>query len=368
MDTEEIGNTLKDLVNETLESNNVSTKVEASLEGQAVTFSSLIIMAVVPIIIGSYRSLNQHESGETPETITKHDALKFPLVASGVLFGIYMFFKIFSQEYITMLIGFYFFVLGIFAVNQIASPYITKMIPSFFPNKACHLVLTEGSKEEKEVILDLEFDRKDVVAFGLCTVLSGWYALQRHWIANNIIGLAFATNGVELLRLNSISTGCILLIGLFFYDVFWVFGTNVMITVAKNFNAPIKVVFPQDFLVNGIFGTNFSMLGLGDIVIPGIFIALLLRFDRSLQRDRKTYFYTGLIAYFIGLVTTIVVMVVFKHPQPALLYLVPACLGAPLGAAFINGDLQCMFKYSDEKSIEQPDAKDNTADTEKKAQ
>ena len=28
--------------------------------------------------------------------------------------------------------------------------------------------------------------------------------------------------------------------GLFFYDVFWVFGTDVMVTVAKNFNAPIK--------------------------------------------------------------------------------------------------------------------------------
>lgn len=52
-----------------------------------------------------------------------------------------------------------------------------------------------------------------------------------------------------------------------------------MITVAKSFEAPIKLVFPQDFLEAGIFGTNFAMLGLGDIVIPGIFIALLLRFD-----------------------------------------------------------------------------------------
>lgn len=39
------------------------------------------------------------------------------------------------------------------------------------------------------------------------------------------------------------------------------------------------VVFPQDILENGISADNFAMLGLGDIVVPGIFIALLLRFD-----------------------------------------------------------------------------------------
>jgi len=39
------------------------------------------------------------------------------------------------------------------------------------------------------------------------------------------------------------------------------------------------VVFPQDLLEKGLAANNFAMLGLGDIVIPGIFIALLLRFD-----------------------------------------------------------------------------------------
>ncbi len=60
-----------------------------------------------------------------------------------------------------------------------------------------------------------------------------------------ITGLAFAVNGVELLHLNNVVTGCILLGGLFFYDIFWVFGTDVMVTVAKSFEAPIKLVFPQ---------------------------------------------------------------------------------------------------------------------------
>lgn len=66
------------------------------------------------------------------------------------------------------------------------------------------------------------------------------YNLLQHWIANNLFGIAFAINGIEMLLLNKMVIGCILLGGLFVYDVFWVFYTDVMVTVAKSFEAPIK--------------------------------------------------------------------------------------------------------------------------------
>lgn len=62
--------------------------------------------------------------------------------------------------------------------------------------------------------------------------------------------------------------------GLFFYDIFWVYGTDVMVTVAKSFDAPIKLLFPYNWEEN-----KKSMLGLGDIVIPGVFVALALKYD-----------------------------------------------------------------------------------------
>lgn len=104
-------------------------------------------------------------------------------------------------------------------------------------------------------------------------------------------------------------------------------------------------MFPQDLLSNGFSANNFAMLGLGDIVIPGIFIALLLRFDHSLKRKTKTYFHATCFAYFVGLMATIFVMHIFKHAQPALLYLVPACLGTPISLALVKGDLKTLFKY-----------------------
>jgi Signal peptide peptidase len=70
------------------------------------------------------------------------------------------------------------------------------------------------------------------------------------------------------------------------------------------------------------------MLGLGDIVIPGIFIALALRYDYHhfimacpKHPFWKPYFYAGLFAYIAGLVTTMAVMHIFGAAQPALLYL-----------------------------------------------
>ena len=40
-----------------------------------------------------------------------------------------------------------------------------------------------------------------------------------------------------------------------------------------------------------------SMLGLGDIVIPGIFVALMLRFDAQHKLASTPYFYANLLAY-----------------------------------------------------------------------
>lgn len=73
------------------------------------------------------------------------------------------------------------------------------------------------------------------------------------------------------------------------------------------------------------------MLGLGDIVIPGTFVALALRYDHHNHLSSsskppkpyfpKPYFHASLLAYILGLTTTMTVMHVFHAAQPALLYL-----------------------------------------------
>ena len=59
------------------------------------------------------------------------------------------------------------------------------------------------------------------------------YFAEKHWLANNVLGLAFSVQGIEHLSLGAVSTGVILLCGLFFYDIFWVFCTPVMVSVVS---------------------------------------------------------------------------------------------------------------------------------------
>lgn len=326
-------------------------KVPSTPEGMAVAYGSLVIMAMLPIVFGSIRSVKLHkrkqETGEKADTMTKKDAMFFPLIASCALFGLYMFFKIFSKDHINLLLTGYFFFLGVMALAHLMSPVVNSLMPTAIPKIPFHILFTKGEGKNKENIINYKFSTYDIICLIISSGIGVWYLLKKHWIANNMFGLAFAVNGVELLHLNNIVTGCILLSGLFFYDIFWVFGTNVMVTVAMSFEAPIKLVFPQDLITNGLNASNFAMLGLGDIVIPGIFIALLLRFDHSAKHKSQIYFYSTLTAYFMGLMATIFVMHVFKHAQPALLYLVPACMGTPLLVALVRGELKTLFAYED---------------------
>ena len=57
--------------------------------------------------------------------------------------------------------------------------------------------------------------------------------------------------------------------------------------MATSVDAPIKLLFPRP--VEADSKKPFSMLGLGDIVIPGIFVALILRYDAK-QKFGSAYF------------------------------------------------------------------------------
>ena len=116
------------------------------------------------------------------------------------------------------------------------------------------------------------------------------------------------------------------------------------------------------------------MLGLGDIVVPGVFVALALRYDyqRFLSKGgegynfSRPYFTAAVLAYIAGLATTMTVMHVFKAAQPALLYLrfapyfqiedgalmnchcSPACILSFVITAVTRGELRDAWSWSDE--------------------
>ncbi|ORX43702.1 hypothetical protein DM01DRAFT_1340662 [Hesseltinella vesiculosa] len=355
-------------------------------------------MAVAPIYAGSFASLtgmkrpknapkkkksvspleDSDDEDSAVETLSASDAWMFPVMGSGVLFSLYMVFRYVDKKYIDMMIAGYFGIMGTLAVAKTGLMIAQKTIPLALlgPVKKYKMAIACEGKD----VYRMSFS---VIHFLLLIVggaLTLYYTFTKQWIVSNLLGLAFSVNAIQLLNLDSFKTGMILLSGLFFYDVFWVFGTEVMVTVAKGFDAPIKVIFPRDVIAfyQGVQGISFAMLGLGDIVIPGIFVALCLRFDRHqswLANPKgdfrstsfaKPYFTACFIAYFLGLVTTMAVMHFFQAAQPALLYLSPACILSVLITAAIRGELSALFAYVTEDDENKEAEKKTTSASSKK--
>lgn len=109
-------------------------KFKASPQGLLIAYTSLVILALIPIVVGSFKSvkhqkkqqvcsriqfnsastfkleqsrdldpycslfLNKKESGEEIETMSTKEAMMFPVIASVTLFGIYLVFQVSARR------------------------------------------------------------------------------------------------------------------------------------------------------------------------------------------------------------------------------------------------------------------------------
>lgn len=229
------------------------------------------------------------DAAEPRDVISGSQVYRFPIMASVTLVSLFLAFKYLPNEIVSVILTGGSSFLGVCAVGNIILPLLEGAFPAW---------------KKKTVGLHDPFviDALELVSIVIASPLGFWYARTKHFLANNVLGTALAYTAVEFLGLEDFKSGAILLAGLFFYDIFWVFyskdvfGDNVMVTVAKKFEGPIKLIFPK---FPGAGKENQSMLGLGDIVIPGIFVALMFRFDEhlvpangSLSLKKKPYFWS----------------------------------------------------------------------------
>mmetsp|Transcript_19430 Transcript_19430/g.18547 ORF Transcript_19430/g.18547 Transcript_19430/m.18547 type:complete len:100 (+) Transcript_19430:875-1174(+) len=70
------------------------------------------------------------------------------------------------------------------------------------------------------------------------------------------------------------------------------------------------------------------------------------------NKSRKIYFIAVIIGYLIAIVTTVIIMLVFDHGQPALLYLVPGCLGAVSLVALVRGEIKTVKEFEENKFLD----------------
>ncbi|KAL6721949.1 hypothetical protein ACLMJK_001054 [Lecanora helva] len=254
------------------------------------------------------------------------------------------------------------------------------------------------------------------ISFLIAVAAQIYYNLiDRPWWMTNAFGFSLAYNALQIISPTNSRTGSSILGALFAYDIYFVFFTPMMVTVATKLDIPAKLLFPRP---NGPGDDptkqGMSLLGLGDIVVPGMMIGFALRFDlylfylRKMTRQEpkspvtndenaannysstkqrkysamekhtwsparggwgerfwssrqaivaskqfhgtnfpKVYFHATLIGYVVGMSSTLGVMQIFGHAQPALLYLVPCVLTALWGTAIVKGDFKLLWEFSE---------------------
>eukprot|EP00923_Selenidium_pygospionis_P044550 GHVN01077001.1.p1 GENE.GHVN01077001.1~~GHVN01077001.1.p1 ORF type:complete len:442 (-),score=81.37 GHVN01077001.1:488-1813(-) len=381
-------------------------------------FIQMSIHTFAMIYIGSHLSLKQNEidpvSGEkksTHETLTHQDALLFPVIASVALLSLYIAYKFLSPYWVNLLVTVYMSVLGVGVISETITPMMDHV---FSPGTSVIYAL----KFQPAQVPSIHFEI-DITVNRLTSLLAGLFVgvgwmVTKNWMLHNILAIAFSVQAISLISVGSFKIAALLLSLLFFYDIFWVFGTEVMVTVAKSFDGPIKIILPRS-----LEPWQFSILGLGDIVVPGIVVAMSLRFDNFLHQQflatnqkknegvstsqesagvevakdvrrraqppkvtpsgtnetsevtglqetassaidihekfQKLYFWCSMLGYQMGLALTVVVMLYSGAAQPALLYLVPTAILSVVIPASVTGQVSDVLNYSEASPETSPD-------------
>ncbi|KAF8864654.1 hypothetical protein BDZ45DRAFT_669425 [Acephala macrosclerotiorum] len=414
------------------------------------------------------------------EGLTPSDAIMFPVTAVFVLGGLYFFIKWMGDaKLLNKIMTVYFSALGVFGIAKLSKDSLDVVATFVFPDSWSNgtktfYVNSDVSRQlaarfdkarsniSDEIVVDktnplpgylstIKFSSRitkalwsvrasfkkhwllrcyihgvcnsksklhlnDVIGFVVGVVAVIFYnTVRKAWWVTNLMAFGFSYGSIQMISPTTFTTGSLVLGGLFVYDVVMVFYTPMMATVATSLEVPIKLVFPGP--------KRGSMLGLGDVVLPGMMLALALRYDlylhylrkqrnptlgfgnaskiitkepylnpKGLWGDRfwtrtaktedfafadgarfsKVYFKAGVAGYVIGMVVTLYVCHAFQHAQPALLYLVPAVLIALWGTAYFRNELKMMWEYTedakwgwDDQSLGTNRQKNESSDSEK---
>ncbi|XP_038557733.1 signal peptide peptidase-like 2A isoform X2 [Micropterus salmoides] len=226
-------------------------------------------------------------------------------------------------------------------------------------------------------IRNWNFSVRSLILAAVCISVAVVWGVYRNedrwiWILQDLLGIAFCLNFMKTISLSNFKICVILLSLLLVYDVFFVFitpfftknGVSIMVQVALGPDAsgektqgnmvevPAEPQTPSEKLpvvmrvprfsawAQNLCGMQFSILGYGDIIVPGLLVAYCSRFDVWINSSKKIYFVSCCIAYLLGMIATFAVMLLSGMGQPALLYLVPFTLIISAVVAGCRGEMR----------------------------
>ena len=446
---------------------------------------TLLAMSVIPIYCAAHASLRrpttagkalkrkglpeEDEKKDSPpvESLGPADAILLPLMAGTTLTGLYYLIKwLDDPALLSKILNWYFALLSVFATAYLLATIIdsifdfifpvayssngktwvvqekdrnflsiseNRTVPSPLPSSLASLPLPKSWTKFLWWLRELPYSMMHLrcsirgkgtsipfnpIFIGLVSLsvsLTLYSNLIRPtWWLNNLFGFAFVYPSPRMVSPGTSTTASLILAALFVYDIYFVFFTPIMVTVATSLDIPAKLYIPRP-------GGGVGIIGLGDLVIPGIVIGWALRFDlwHHYFKQQKTvndgdkeffeygrnpvtnefervnkgkvtktikvpyqeatgfwgtrfwtgspssqipqilgtqfpkpYFHATLTGYILGMLATDFIMNFYGHAQPALLYLVPGVLGALWLTAIYRGEFSLIFNYVEGESEE----------------
>ncbi|XP_023323238.1 signal peptide peptidase-like 2B [Eurytemora carolleeae] len=178
--------------------------------------------------------------------------------------------------------------------------------------------------------LDLEIRQLLLLLISLTTAIV-WFIFRKtdwSWILQDFLGIMFSINMLKVLRLPSLKICTCLLSALFFYDIFFVFitplfmkdGKSVMVEVATGHSSdeqlPMVLRVPH-LNHDPCYTYTYSLLGFGDILVPGLLLAFCHGFDLMIGTPCKIYWVLSCICYTLGLVATFISLFLILFLSPS---------------------------------------------------
>ncbi|KAG5847845.1 hypothetical protein ANANG_G00130520 [Anguilla anguilla] len=203
---------------------------------------------------------------------------------------------------------------------------------------------------------------RQLVLAAFCVAVSVTWGVFRNedqwaWVLQDALGIAFCLYMLKTIRLTTFKACTLLLLVLFVYDIFFVFvtpfltmnGESIMVEVAAgpsdsstHEKLPMVLKVPRlNSSPLALCDRPFSLLGFGDILVPGLLVAYCHRFDILMQT-----WPVPSVSYGIGLLITFLVLALMQGAQPALLYLVPCTLLTSLAVALWRRELPLFWTGS----------------------
>uniref|UniRef100_A0A8C4R724 Signal peptide peptidase-like 2 n=1 Tax=Eptatretus burgeri TaxID=7764 RepID=A0A8C4R724_EPTBU len=186
--------------------------------------------------------------------------------------------------------------------------------------------------------------RRLILAIACAALVAVWVVFRNEdswaWILQDLLCAAFCLCLLLVLHMPSFKACTLLFCCLFLYDIFFVFitpfitrgGESIMVEVATGPSTAVtREKLPMVIKAPRLSPTSlavcerpFSLIGLGDILVPGLLVTYCRRFDLYIgPTSIPMYFPCCILAYSLGLFFSLLALVLTQQGQPALLYLVP---------------------------------------------